>query len=313
MFGIMNKMGYGGIFLLSFDSIDSIGKFYHIFPDEDACIKALMNVKWPNGFRCSRCGHQTGYRLARRSKIMFQCASCRNQESLTVGTLMEKSSTSLHKWFLAIYHISHGCSALELRNHLSVTYKTAWTIASKIRSAISDYDSEQPLSGHVKVSGAVYNVHLFWYTFLHKKQIPVIVGTATAQPEHIEPTRVKIKLMDRTLVKERDSYEMKPEAIHSFIHAHIDAQHAVVSSSERSSLYLKGYNSLKLFATDAHTWICDTFKGIGLKRLQFYLDEFCFRESLLLQKRPLFDSFFQVCTGSRAISYRNLVRRKHAA
>lgn len=287
--------------------IDSLEKFSEIFPTENACAEYLLQTKWPNGFQCSRCGHQSGYRLTSRKKIMFQCAACRNQESLTVGTIMENSSTSLLKWFLAIYHVSQGCSALMLKEHLSVTYKTAWTIATKIRTAVSTIDSLQPLTGHVKMSGAIYNVHLFWYTFLHKKQIPVIVGTAKNHPEQDEPTALKIKLMDRTLVKDKDTYALKPEALQSFCQSHVDPEQAVISTEEHSGMYLKGYSDLKLLATDAHNWVCDIFKGIRQKRLQSYLDEFCFRESIQRQGLPLFGNFFSLCIQTRATPYRNLV------
>lgn len=55
---------------------------------------------------------------------------------LPLGTITERSHTSLHKWFYAMFLFStsrHGVAAKELERQLGVTYKTAWRMAHKIR------------------------------------------------------------------------------------------------------------------------------------------------------------------------------------
>ena len=45
------------------------------------------------------------------------------------GTIFEKSSTSLFRWFYGMYLMSStrcGISAKQLERELGVTYKTAW-------------------------------------------------------------------------------------------------------------------------------------------------------------------------------------------
>jgi len=70
-------------------------------PDE-ASGEYLLAVRWPRGFVCPACGHERGWRLARRLP-MFECAACHRQTSVTAGTAMQRSHLPLTTWFWAAY------------------------------------------------------------------------------------------------------------------------------------------------------------------------------------------------------------------
>ena len=73
-------------------------EFMHQFPDDDACRAYLEKMRWPNGFVCSRCqGTNASYVASRRLR---QCATCRYQASVTAGTILHATQTSLQKWLL---------------------------------------------------------------------------------------------------------------------------------------------------------------------------------------------------------------------
>jgi hypothetical protein len=42
-----------------------------MFPDEEACLAYLPACRWPDGFRCPRCGHDQAFALPRRR--LWQC------------------------------------------------------------------------------------------------------------------------------------------------------------------------------------------------------------------------------------------------
>lgn len=75
--------------------------FQQRFATEEACRDRLFKLRWPEGFRCPRCGCDTAYFLEKR--MLYQCTSCKHQTSLTAGTVMHKTKTPLVKWFWAIY------------------------------------------------------------------------------------------------------------------------------------------------------------------------------------------------------------------
>jgi hypothetical protein len=67
-----------------------------------------------------------------------------------VGTPFEKSHTSLHSWFFAMFLFCasrNGVSAKEIQRQVGVTYKTAWRMARLIREYMGQVDGEGPLGG----------------------------------------------------------------------------------------------------------------------------------------------------------------------
>lgn len=130
-------------------------EFQERFHDEDACRAFLFSRKWPDGFRCRKCGHDHFHNIYSRG--LYECADCRYQESLTVGTVMERSGKPLRLWFLAIYLMAtskRGISASELKRKLGLgSYQTAWTWLQKLRRALADRE-KTPLSGAIDVDEA---------------------------------------------------------------------------------------------------------------------------------------------------------------
>lgn len=114
-----------------------------IFSDADAAREHLEATRWPNGAECPHCGSvgeatKLQGRAARPG--VWQCNACREQFTVTVGTVFEQSKLPLNKWLLATYLISSskkGYSANQLSRTLGVTYKTAWFMAHRIREAMN--------------------------------------------------------------------------------------------------------------------------------------------------------------------------------
>lgn len=65
------------------------------------------------------------------------------------GTIFEKSSTSLHLWYYAMYLMAStrcGISAKQIQRETGVTYKTAWRMFRQIRSLLCE-DADTKLEG----------------------------------------------------------------------------------------------------------------------------------------------------------------------
>jgi hypothetical protein len=108
---------------------------------EKACASKLAKYRWPNGFICPKCGHDSSYYIA--SRKVYQCCRCRNQVSVTAGTLFHSTNLPLVKWFLAIYLMASetgGISALRLSKHIDVSWPTARNMLQKIRAAMVNQD-----------------------------------------------------------------------------------------------------------------------------------------------------------------------------
>jgi transposase-like protein len=133
------------------------------FVNETAAREHLEGLRWPTGPFCPHCGSFAAKRLpavrGRPTKAhpegairegVIQCNDCRQQYSVTVGTVFESSKIALHKWVLATYLLSSskkGMSAHQLHRMLGVTYKTAWFMAHRIREAMTSNDDTPMGSG----------------------------------------------------------------------------------------------------------------------------------------------------------------------
>ena len=86
---------------------------------------------------------------------LYQCNECREQFTVTVGTVFERSKIPLNKWLLATLPAcassKKGMSAHQLHRMLGVTYKTAWFMAHRIREAMTRRQALGPLGGEGKI------------------------------------------------------------------------------------------------------------------------------------------------------------------
>lgn len=108
-------------------------------------------LRWRNGVTCPHCGADDIKKLEGKAhrKGLYQCNACRDQFTVTVGTVFERSKVRLHKWVLATYLLTSskkGMSAHQLHRMLGVTYKTAWFMAHRIREAMTATDTT-PMGG----------------------------------------------------------------------------------------------------------------------------------------------------------------------
>jgi len=112
------------------------------FHNAAAAREYLEGIRWPNGPVCPHCGT-----YERISKIqgtshrpgLYQCLECREQFTVTVGTVFERSKVSLDKWVFAASLMAaskKGISSKQIERMLGVTYKTAWFMTHRLREAM---------------------------------------------------------------------------------------------------------------------------------------------------------------------------------
>ncbi len=114
------------------------------FQNADKAREYLEALHWPHGPVCPHCGagdDQKRLEGKAHRPGLVQCNSCRQQYTVTVGTVFERSKVPLNKWLLATHLMcasKKGMSAHQLHRMLGVTYKTAWFMAHRIREAMID-------------------------------------------------------------------------------------------------------------------------------------------------------------------------------
>ncbi|WP_082034282.1 transposase [Cohnella kolymensis] len=282
-------------------SVDAVSfeSFCSRFATEKDCVLALYQAKWPNGFCCPRCRHPYAYVISTRRLPLYECQACKSQTSLISGTLMEGSRTQLRLWFQAIYLHTRpaGINALQLSRIIGVTYKTAWLICHKIRHAMSLTERDQLLSGIVSLSDAVYCDRPVPSLEWHKQEQPLIIG-ASGEPTG-KVVRIKIKKQNKVPLKNR--YDCPDQEI--FIRENIDPT-AQVRRIVKRRIGRQRNLALVRLCLDAESFLGHTFRGIGPKHLQVYLDQYCYIWNR--HKQAVFSELLQACATTRTITYPQL-------
>jgi transposase-like protein len=115
------------------------------FQDDDLAREWFEARIWPNGPICPHCGSfgegVTRLQGKKHRAGCFQCNACREQFTVTVGTVMERSKIGLHIWLKAMYLLSaskKGMSTHQLHRMLGVSLKSTWFLMHRIREAMRE-------------------------------------------------------------------------------------------------------------------------------------------------------------------------------
>ena len=117
----------------------SVIELAEMFPDEDSARRWFEARRWPDGVRpCPGCGGKDTVPVASEKPLPYRCRSCLMYFSVRTGTAIERSKVPLKKWVWAIYLCLtnlKGVSSMKLSRDITVTQKTAWFMAHRIREA----------------------------------------------------------------------------------------------------------------------------------------------------------------------------------
>ena len=123
------------------------------FRDEETCREYLEKLRWSEEVVCPRCGDTSVSEISTRDQ--FDCNSCRYRFSVTSGTIFDNTNLPLWKWFVTVYLICESkksISANQIKRTIGVSYKTAWHLCHRIRSAMrSEVTGGPTLFGVVEV------------------------------------------------------------------------------------------------------------------------------------------------------------------
>ena len=298
-----------------YKEIDLI-EFEKRFRTEKQCERRLFKLRWPKGFTCPECSHKEYFNLPKRK--LFQCKKCGYQASLTAGTVMHGTKTTLLKWFWAIYLVStdkRGISALALSKRLKISYWVAWTMLQKIRKAMRDRDSNYKLNGIIEIDDSFFGSRKEGGKRgrgSSKKAVLIEASTTdkggigyarmqvvdAVDGEHIKRV-VKADVKDNQVVK-TDGYKSY-ESVKKLGHRH---QKEVVKG-KKAHIVLKWVHIL---SSNAKVFISGTYHGIDKKHLQAYLDEFCYRFNRRRWEYHLFDRLVTACANSSGMTYSELTQ-----
>lgn len=290
-------------------------QFQKRFSREDFCLKHLVKLRWPDGFVCPRCGHdKAGFHSKRK---LLQCKGCRYQASATAGTIFHRTKIPLRKWFWFIFLISSqktGVSIQGLQRLLGIkSYRTAWTMAHKVRKAMADRDASYQLANLVEMDDSYFGPSGRGKRGRGSKgKVPVVVAVENRGKK---PGFAAMRVVDN----------LKSAHIAHFAQSKIKEQQTVRTDGYVSYYCLTGYGyelDMRIVGNGpnaskelpwVHTLIANVksmlrgaHHGVSHKYLQRYLDEFCYRFNRRYWPSQLFNRLLKAALVTPAVTYAEL-------
>jgi transposase-like protein len=128
--------------------------------DELAAVEFFEKQRWGDNPCCIRCGSIRVYKMAdaktgeRNSRYLWRCRDCKEQYTVRIGTVYEESRLPMRHWAYAFWRgatSKKGVSALEIKRHCQISYKSALFLMNRIRFAMApDRPATPPLTGTVE-------------------------------------------------------------------------------------------------------------------------------------------------------------------
>lgn len=281
----------------SSESRYSLMEFMREFPDDNACLEHLWRSRLsPDGTKAERpkCNETRAFKRhgTTQQRQSWTCTTCGHHLHPTAGTIYNKSSTSLHLWYYAMYLMTStrcGISAKQLERELGVTYKTAYRMFQQIRTMFEEDILD--LCGTIEtdemfVSGKEKNKHsneranagrgtvgkqLAWGAMERDGRVMARVvpdtKAATLMPHLIEIERAKLRSM--VFTDEALSYD--PLTGLEYGHRRV---HHVAKVYVESDVHV---NSLEGFWSLVKGGIGGAYHSVSSKHLQSYLSEYAWR------------------------------------
>jgi transposase-like protein len=299
----------------SSESDYSLMEFMRMFPDDAACLDRLWRDRFaPDGHHAycpsKKCQRERKFHRT-KTRASYTCDSCGLHVHPQKGTIFERSSTSLHLWFYAMYLIAStrcGISAKQLERELGVTYKQAHKMMKRIRTALMGDDGE-PLGGDVEIDETSIG---------GKPRIPLTRSEAAAFREG-KPT--VLGMVERGgRIRFRVIPSRRGPALSKEVRANVDPSsiiftddwqaykplrreyldHKIINHS--AGVYVRGdvyTNTIEGAFGNMKTGMRGVYKHVSPRYLQSYLDEYAWRHNAKREGTGLFRQLLKRAATTR--------------
>ena len=289
------------------------------FSTEEACRAYLFRLRWPEGFRCPRCGGSKAWPFR---SVRLECGDCGHQTSVTAGTIFQDTRKPLVMWFRTMWWVTsqkNGTSALGLQRVLGLgSYKTAWTWLHKLRRAMVRPGRDR-LTGRIEVDETFVG-GLEEGVRGRQTETKALVVIA-AQEDGAGMGRIRMRRIADASSESLESFIAENIEPGSIIHTDgwpsygggaakgYVHQVTVLTGKRQSASELLPL--VHLVASLLKRWLLGTHQGaVSREHLDYYLDEFTFRFNRRKSKSrgKLFYRLVQQAVAVEPVPYKAMVK-----
>ncbi|MBA7596748.1 IS1595 family transposase ISEba1 [subsurface metagenome] len=271
---------------------ESLDTLMNYFENDEKCLDYIVETKYKNGWRCTKCGSKKYYLIKKRNII--RCSKCKHEKSFMADTIFGYTKLPLRQWFRNIYILAtqeKGMSAMQVYKQLGLkSYQTAWDWLHKIRKELGKLERSK-LSGEIEVGEILLDVcyeDIEYENARFFKKVIVVCAVEMKYDKKGQPALRKIKL--------RHVPDDSKKSMHSFIINNIEKNSTVKTSGFEG---YKGIENLgyihnpiiiysaregeikfprvKMIKINVKQWLGRTHRYVSVNFLQDYLNEYVYR------------------------------------
>ncbi len=107
-------------------------QFRLVIPDEATSLRLLSDIKWKDGFVCSKCGSINFCKG--KSELSRRCTRCKKEESVTAHTIFHRCKIPLNKAMEIAYLVCNvaAISSYEISRQLDMRHMTCYGFQKKV-------------------------------------------------------------------------------------------------------------------------------------------------------------------------------------
>lgn len=137
---IMNKVKLKNIAAASY-----VEKFKSVIPDNDTALSLVSDIKWDNGFVCTKCG-STNY-CKGKSPYSRRCTRCKKEESVTAHTIFHRCKIPINEALEIAFLVCNvaAISSYELSRQLDMRHMTCYGFQKKVIGCLNGETDDQML------------------------------------------------------------------------------------------------------------------------------------------------------------------------
>lgn len=265
-------------------------KFCQRFQTSEDCYQYLEEMKWKNGFRCTKCM----YDKYRRGNKQFdrRCLSCGYNETLITNTLFHSMKFDILKAFHILFRLSSkkGISTVEIAKQYGVNQKTAWIFKRKFQESLGDQGER--LTGNVEVDefsvggkskgnqGRSLGQKKPALILVEKISNTKIGNIKIEEIKDYKAQTIQPKLEQNTT----PDAQIKSDKFHTYKHIQKQMKNLSTVYSDQGQNFKEMHNIIM----NIKSWIRGIHHKISHYHFQRYLDEFVFRFNMRNYEKGMF-------------------------
>ncbi len=120
-------------------------KFKEVIPDNESALNLLSEIKWKDGFVCSKCG-STNY-CKGKSLSSRRCTRCKKEESATAHTIFHRCKIPINSALEIAYLVCNvaAISSYEIGRQLDMRHMTCYGFQKKVIACLHGENDDKLL------------------------------------------------------------------------------------------------------------------------------------------------------------------------